>query len=104
MKSCLAASRAYFDEMVFSANFRQRSFKWQLWSSRIAFWTTMAIIFAGLLFAGAQLFAGLKWPDTKFSFVGLEINSSVVGLVILAMSITFFYLYLVYVYPIQQVG
>jgi hypothetical protein len=103
-KSCLAASKAYFDEMVFNANFRQRSFEWQLWSSRVAFGVTMAIIAAGIVFSGAQLFVGLKWPETKFSFLGLEISSSVVGLVILAMSLTFFYLYLVHVYPIQQVG
>jgi len=104
LESCLAASRAYFDSVVFGADFRERSFQWQLWSSKIAFWVTMTLVGGGLVFSGAQLFVGLKSPETKFSFLGLEISSPVVGLVILAMSLTFFYLYLVHVYPISEVG
>jgi hypothetical protein len=104
LKACIAASKAYFDDIAFSADFRARSFEWQLWSSKLAFWLTIAMVAAGLLFSGAQLFVGLKWPETTFKFAGLEISSSVVGLVILAMSLTFFYLYLVYVYPISQIS
>jgi hypothetical protein len=103
-KSCVAASKAYFDDIAFSSAFRERSFEWQLWSSKIAFWLMMGIVAAGLGFSGVQMGVGLKSPETKFSFLGLEVSSSIVGLVILAMSVTFFYLYLVYVYPISQVG
>jgi hypothetical protein len=34
---------------------------------------------------------------------GIKINSAVIGLIILAMSIAFFFLYLEFVYPIHQI-
>ena len=42
---------------------------------------------------------------TKFSFGpgGLAVESSVIGVIILALSLVFFYLYLVHVYPITNV-
>jgi hypothetical protein len=41
-------------------------------------------------------------PDdpTTFSYLGIEIKSSVIGLIILAMSLAFFFLYLKFVYVI----
>ena len=39
----------------------------------------------------------------EVSAKGIVINSSVLGVVILGLSLAFFYLYLVYVYPIQDV-
>lgn len=50
-------------------------------------------------------------PDKKddatsfeLSLSGIKISSSVIGLIVLAMSMGFFYLYLKYVYPVQEVG
>jgi hypothetical protein len=39
----------------------------------------------------------------EISAKGIIVNSSVLGVVILALSLAFFYLYLVYVYPIHEV-
>jgi hypothetical protein len=39
----------------------------------------------------------------EISTTGLKVSSSVLGVVILAMSMAFFYLYTRYVYPIQEV-
>jgi hypothetical protein len=43
--------------------------------------------------------------DTRLevSAKGLVVNSSVLGVIILALSLAFFYLYLAYVYPIHNV-
>jgi len=43
-------------------------------------------------------------PSTKFEISkdGIKIDSAVIGLVILVVSITFFFLYLRYVFPIQN--
>lgn len=38
------------------------------------------------------------------SLKGIKISSSVIGLIVLAMSMAFFYLYLKFVYPIQTLG
>ena len=38
----------------------------------------------------------------KISLSGLEVNSSVLGIIILVLSLAFFYLYLVYVYPVKE--
>jgi hypothetical protein len=48
-------------------------------------------------------------PDTsastfEASLKGIKISSSVIGLIVLAMSMAFFYLYLKFVYPIQTLG
>jgi hypothetical protein len=37
----------------------------------------------------------------KFNADGLEIKSQVIGLLVLALSLAFFYLYILYVYPMQ---
>ena len=39
----------------------------------------------------------------EVSAKGIVINSSVIGLIVLSLSLVFFYLYLVYVYPILNV-
>jgi hypothetical protein len=38
----------------------------------------------------------------ELSTTGLKVSSPVLGVVILALSLGFFYLYLVYAYPIQE--
>ena len=38
----------------------------------------------------------------KISAKGLEVNSSVLGIIILVLSLAFFYLYLIYVYPVTE--
>ncbi len=39
----------------------------------------------------------------KASAKGIEIDSPILGVVILVISLLFFYLYLVYVYPIEEI-
>jgi hypothetical protein len=55
--------------------------------------------------AGAPAAGETAGLATRFeiSAKGLVVNSSVLGVIILTLSIAFFYLYLVYVYPIQNV-
>jgi len=47
--------------------------------------------------------AGALNTQLEITAKGLIVNSSVMGVVILALSLAFFYLFLVYVYPIQNV-
>lgn len=69
----------------------------------------MLMVSLGLLFSGIQFGIALRsakhrtlsQPTTlKASAEGFEITTSVLGIVILAISLAFFYLYLVHVFPI----
>ena len=86
-----------------------RVFHWQLIASKIIFFVVIALVFSGVWFAGVQFYHGLKKgekleaQELEFSMKGIRLNSSVVGLIILTLSIVFFYLYLVHVYPIQKI-
>lgn len=117
------ALRAKYAYQAFSYAHAQRTFEFQYRSGRIIFWVVLLIVFAGLAFSGVQFYVGLRHPldsraraDSKESgndecvsefeatLQGVKLKSSVLGLIILAMSMVFFYLYLKYVYPISNIS
>jgi hypothetical protein len=118
------ALAAKFDYQAFSFAHAQRTFDFQYRSGRIIFWVVLLIVFAGLAFSGAQFYVGLHHPlesrakagnkdsgpdeacvsEFEASLQGIKLKSSVLGLIILAMSMVFFYLYLKYVYPISNIS
>jgi hypothetical protein len=84
----------------------------------------LLIVFAGLAFSAVQFYVGLHHPlesrakadgkesaphddgvsEFEATLQGIKLKSSVLGLIILAMSMVFFYLYLKYVYPITNIS
>lgn len=105
---------AQFAYRVRGYQHRGRVFDWQLTSSRVIFWVVIGVVAAGLVFSWLQFRLGLEQSrasgkpmamsaDMEGSTTGVKISSNVVGLVILALSLGFFYLYLVYVYPVSEV-
>jgi len=118
------ALAAKFDYQAFSFTHAQRTFDFQYRSGRIIFWVVLLIVFAGLAFSGVQFYVGLHHPlesrtkagskdpdpdepcvsEFEASLQGIKLKSSVLGLIILAMSMVFFYLYLKYVYPISNIS
>jgi hypothetical protein len=97
-------------------------------SSNIIFVLVTLLVFSGVYFAALQFHEGIRQraaanlaamtqpradspvvptadPVTKFraSMKGVEVSSPVLGVIILVISLAFFYLYLVYVYPIAEV-
>ena len=106
---------------------RVRVFEWQFQSSRIIFFTVLFLVMAGVVFSGIQFWRSIKEaggrvqeggaaegpvvadvrvPGTtshlEISTGGLKISSPVLGVIILGLSLAFFYLYLIYVYPIGE--
>jgi hypothetical protein len=73
----------------------------------------LLLVLAGIYFAAIQFHAGLrrgngdpgKPEDTELSvsLSEFKVRSPVLGVIILTISLAFFYLYLVHVYPIQNV-
>jgi hypothetical protein len=118
------ALRAKYAYQAFSFAHAQRTFEFQYRSGRIIFWVVLLIVFAGLAFSAVQFYVGLHHPlesrakaDSKepapteecvsefeATLQGIKLKSSVLGLIILAMSMVFFYLYLKYVYPITNIA
>ena len=107
-----AALKAYYDYRTEGFDHRQRVFEWQLLSSRIIFVVVIALVGAGIYFSWLQFRADLKKTDQEgdptvstleASTSGIKVSSPVLGVVILVISLLFFYLYLQYVYPIEEI-
>ena len=96
--------------------FRLTALEWRLW---------LTVVLSGVYFAAIQFHAGLRRHGgiaarasagdeegtaietetvTTFSASakGIEVSSPVLGVIILVISLAFFYLYLVYVYPVTE--
>lgn len=120
---------AYYNYQSHSLTYAESVFDWQYRASKDIFWVVILLVLSGLAFAGIQFAIAMRIPvrgtkkkgaaagrepstetpqigDTSIeaSTHGVKITSSVIGLLILVVSIGFFYLYLVYVYPIQNIG
>jgi hypothetical protein len=118
----LLAMQRYYEYRANGYAYRSRVFEWQLLSSRVIFLIVLALVSAGIYFAAVQFRAAMhpaarpaasvEQPplsgvtlatQLEVSSKGVIVNSSVMGIIILALSLAFFYLYLVYVYPITDV-
>lgn len=94
---------------------RRNVFAWQHWSSQVIFGVVLVLVGAGVYFSAMQFHRGLRparrMPRTESeekteftaSLKEIKVSSPVLGVIILAISLAFFYLYLVFVYPIQEV-
>jgi hypothetical protein len=120
----LSAMQRFYEYRANGYTYRSRVFEWQLLTSRVIFIIVLVLVAAGIYFAAVQFHvamiaarrnlrhapagdapAAANPLATQFevSAKGIVINSSVLGVIILGLSLAFFYLYLVYVYPIQNV-
>jgi hypothetical protein len=101
----------YFNYFIEGYKHRQNVFHWQLLSSKIIFVVVVLLVFSGIIFAAIQFYDGLKNSLRQSSQTttfeagkgGLKVSSPILGVIILVISLVFFYLYLVYVYPIKEI-
>jgi ethanolamine transporter EutH len=77
----------------------------------VTFLTVLILVASGIVFAAVQFRAGLgrrradgkeMTTELELATTGLKVSSPVLGVIILLISLAFFYLYLVYVYPISE--
>lgn len=104
-------------------NHRREAFSWQLASSKIIFYVVITIVLTGLTFSGIQFCVayglgkavrsrdgeqerGGVLLDTEFeaSLQSIKVRSPIIGVIILVISLGFFYLYIVHIYRIEEVG
>ncbi|HED17472.1 MAG TPA: hypothetical protein ENI64_11740 [Gammaproteobacteria bacterium] len=104
--------QAYYDYRIAGLEHRRKVFKWQLFSAKLIFIVVLVLVAAGIYFAAVQFHSGLRLggkqediPQTEFeaSLKGIKVRSPILGVIILSLSLAFFYLYLIYVYPIEDV-
>lgn len=114
----LDALYAHYEYRVSGFEHRKEVFAWQLFSSKLIFWTVLLLVFSGICFSGIQFYKSISLEQTEdestssisnnkteieASPTGIKVSSSVLGVIILVISLIFFYLYLVYVYPIKEI-
>jgi hypothetical protein len=90
---------------AFALKHNQEIFEFQLFSSKILFGLVIFIILFGLILSGLQ-FLKKDLPDEKATSLeigmsGVKISSDILGLLILTISLAFFYIYLNNVYPVN---
>jgi len=118
-----------FEDNDYAMKHRWRSFDFQFFASEIIFLLVILIVLTGIIFSGIQFRYTLKnlqlkekildtakhndagqqaidllKTDLELGKEGIKVNSSVLGVIILVISIAFFYLYLIYVYPINYIA
>lgn len=108
---------AAFDSLASYNNWalknRKKVIEKQQINAKIIFVLVIAIVLSGLVFSALQFRNAMKnskkkgaVSDTtvKATLAGIEISSSILGVIILTLSIVFFYLYLTMVYPVVLVN
>lgn len=101
----MEALTSYYRYRVKGFEHRQRVFEWQYYSGIVIFIMVIGIVSIGLYFSWMQFHANENpnsMPESTIeaSTTGLKVSSPVLGVIILVLSLAFFYLYLVHVYPI----
>ena len=97
--------RAEYQYNINGALHREKVFKWQLISSKLIFFVVIILVIMGIVFSGLQFKKGTgdSRTELEFSKAGIKVSSSILGVIILVISLMFFYLFLIYVYPIEEI-
>jgi hypothetical protein len=99
-----------YDHYLWIKDQQQESFDWHLRTSKVIFYVVVGLVVFGVALAGVQFtFALIRKKkqdstDLELTGKGFRIKSSIVGVIILMISLLFYYLFLVHVYPVTLVG
>lgn len=98
----------HYDELIALSQHRVNVFRWQERASEVMLWVVVLVVIAGLAFSAIQLFDALRvGRDTngniELSAQGIKVTSSVVGVVVLALSIAFVVIFVNQIYSVQVV-
>jgi hypothetical protein len=118
--ACWEALTRRFEYFRQGMDHRAKTFRWQHFSTRVIFVSVLILVSVGLYFSYLQFRMYLREPqdaarrtggkgeresmdsNLELSTGGIKVSSNVLGVIILALSLAFFYLYLVYVFPISE--
>lgn len=103
---CWEAYRAGLAYYEWGLSHREDVLWWQHISTRAIFFVVLVLVGIGVFFAWVQFRSGLSSEtshEVEVSLKGIKVSSPVLGVIILTLSLVFFYLYLRYVYPVQEI-
>lgn len=93
------------DYNIWSIDHVKTVFRWELFNSESLFFLVILITLSGIILSYAQFHDNnkdeQKSTTIKISKDGVEISSSIIGIIILIVSLIFLYIYLIYIYPIE---
>jgi hypothetical protein len=101
---------AYEEFYIATLRHRLAVFAWQALAAKIIFAVVITLVLSGLLLAALQFYLGLRrgssevTQELELSLQGVKVRSQFLGVITLALSLAFFYLYLSTVYPVMPVG
>lgn len=128
--ACNKAEQAKFAYRVAAYQNATSTFAWSLTANIIIFAVVIVLVLSGLVFAAIQfriafhhgmqvtqtttttigaVAAGSETPlagmatNMEIDSHGIKVSSSILGVIVLLISMAFFYLYAIYIYPIQVV-
>jgi len=118
-KKCLQARQAYYDYYAQGLTRRAKAYAWNNFSTRVIFVVVLSLVGIGIYFSWKQFFGMImkpavgegavpakdaQLPITEFEagLAGIKVKSPVLGVILLTVSLAFFYLYLRYVYPVTE--
>jgi hypothetical protein len=85
---------------------RTQVIEWQHFSTKVIFFVVLFLVGTGIYFAWVQFKSGgdsQTVNEVEVSLTGVKVSSPILGVIILVLSLAFFYLYLRYVYPITEI-
>ncbi len=120
----LAYAKRYYEAQAQELELRRQAFEWHAFSTKVLFCCVIALTVMGLVLSWREFgkYYGTKRaaptdavPTTatsaspppsvfKVSAQGLEVTSSLIGFLVLSVSLAFFYLYVVNVYPLHELA
>lgn len=103
---CWAAYRSGLEYYERGLTHRTRVIEWQHFSTRVIFFVVLFLVGTGIYFSWVQFKSGSDSQtinEIEVSLTGVEVSSPILGVIILVLSLAFFYLYLRYVYPITEI-
>ena len=93
------------DYNMWSMEHRKGSLQAQLIKDNILFVVVLSVVFYGIFISYIQFQKGGQTEaELKLGSGGIEVKSSVLGILILVFSVGFLYMYLQYVFPIQEIA
>lgn len=102
-------TQRYYKYLAEKADVTIDQFRWQRSASGWLLWLVILVVISGVVFSGVQLWRASSIKDLggestiEIEARKVKITSSVVGVIVLSISIVFFYFFLVEVYTIKVV-
>lgn len=101
--------KKYYEYLGKKSEINLSQFEWQQYASGYLLWLVVIVVLSGVLFSGFQL-----WKASQINHFGsdstvelsvqkIKITSSVVGVIVLAISIVFLYFFLIEVYRVKVI-